>query len=147
MNRLKTYKIFLESNSEHTDEITSVINDMCLELRDNGFVVEPQSLSYGKMGVSKRFRISVVKSNDDDAFIGRNTKRFYFKEIKESILEMVEYLKSEEFFIDEIDFIDASGVLGGILKDGNLYTKFSQEEVNHLIDNFIIRFIKSDKTI
>ena len=146
MKKLKTYKRFLESNSEDISEVMSVLNDMSLELRDKGFFVEQQSLSYGKMGVIKGFRIVVVKSNDGGGFMWHNTKKFYFQDIKENILEMTEYLESEGFSIDTIDFIDDSGVVDGILKDGNLYNNFSKEEVNHLTDGFIIRFIKSDKT-
>ena len=150
MKKLKTYKRFLESNSEHFDEVMSVLNDMCLELRDKGFVVEPFldtiDAGYALSGLRKTedvIVINILKQNDDD---WRSGKRFYFNDIKESILEMIEYITSEGLFIKDVEFVDAAGYLNGVIKDDNLYTKLTGSEVNHLIGNFLISFSKSNKT-
>jgi hypothetical protein len=122
MKKLKTYKLFLESNSEQLKEDSDFISDTCLELDEKGFLTCGSRTQTNKINVVQFGKSPVLKINETTPYfiIGHPRGRYFrFSEIKDELLQIKSYLgerwlkcgvlfESEveriEVYIDEKDY-------------------------------------------
>jgi hypothetical protein len=69
--------------------------------------------------------------------------RFNLYDIKDEIMEIVDFMDSHGWVIDGADVLDASGPHNVLIRDNMIISQYSGEEVNYLISEIHIRFKKS----
>ena len=96
MKRIKTFKLF-ESN-ENIDEVISVVKDMLMELDFENIETECGKYFYDKKNIYLTVSKPLLK-NDDTFTLG--DKSFTYDTIRDVIDNIIDYLESEGFVIND----------------------------------------------
>jgi hypothetical protein len=89
MKYLKPYKIF-----ESKDDIVEYLQDIALDISDEGFLVEVNEPNIKNMC---RYCISIISSP------GEKAEPFKLRDIKEVVCRMKDYMESLDYFIESVD--------------------------------------------
>ena len=130
MKYLKTYKLF-ESNWYDMKDHIKVLSDMSLALWDKEFNVQVSDEI-----ISREHQCIVVN------IVKKGYNKFTYPEIKEELLEMVEYMDREGWKILNMEFSHiAVGPLYCKL-DGDKLVNMSGEEIDYQFDQLIVKFVE-----
>ncbi len=139
MKYLKKYKVFeLREETEEVDRILSILNDMCLDIRDldlKAYILYNSSdlthtditLIVGKMEFFKE-----IDSDD----------RFSLKLINSEIFQIVDFLKSEGWKVKRSLVSNAGSVYESKIENGKIICLYNDKELLWEIEKFTIEFKK-----
>lgn len=99
MKYLKTYRIF--ESSQDTQEHIKILKDMTLSLRDKDFDVNV----YKPAIAPEKINITINKIGFDRGYY---CKEFSYSEIKDELLEMIDYMDLEGWEILDIEITNRS---------------------------------------
>ena len=134
MKHIKTYKIF---ESSENDEVKQYLEDIFLELEDEGFDV----------GIVRweRFKVIISKFSTDGTSI---LERFKLKDVYDSIQMARSYMLDKGFFINELKGVltnkyGQTEVVDSLLSSCNLYEEGKGELFDKPIHYLEFKFNKS----
>ena len=131
MKHLKTYKLF-EANWYDMKEYINVLSDMSLPLWDKDFNVQVADEI-----ISREHQCIVVNISK------KGYNKFTYPEIKEELLEMVEYMDREGWKILNMEFSHiAAGPLYCKLDGDKLVSSIFGEEIDYQFDQLIVKFVE-----
>jgi len=154
MKNLKTYKLFESKDlskikrelQSEAEDLVSILKDLVLDIKDKDLNAEVtkrhtdlQEWSIGNYG----YYIHMIISKYDRNFIGGYSSRFNLYDIKDEIMEIVDFMDSHGWVIDGVDVLDAAGPHNVLIRDNMIISQYSGEEMNYLISEFDIKFKKS----
>lgn len=141
MKHLKNYKIF-ERHEYRDQEAFNVLDDMALELLDDGF-------NFECLPGTKRQIITLRDTlTNDYKYITveiKKNKRFNPNDIKSVFLNMVKYMESDGYSVGriEVSHRNVANMIPVELKGENLYLKYSLKgELDYPICELVIDFEK-----
>ena len=150
MRYLKKYKVF--ESKEEIDDTISVLKDLILDIKDKDLNVKIYTFNK-KRYTNQEFEyedttcieIIISKNEDDMADSGlRPYGRFNLSNIKNEIIQIVEFMDSQGWKIGSSEVVDVTGPHGVLIRDNMIISKYSRKEVNHLVGEVDIKFIKSE---
>ena len=131
MNKRKKSKL-LESNWYEMKDHIDVLSDMSLPLWDKDFNVQVADEI-----ISREHQCIVVNISK------KGYNKFTYPEIKEELLEMVEYMDREGWKILNMEFSHiAAGPLYCKLDGDKLVSSISGEEIDYQFDQLIVKFVE-----
>ena len=131
MKHIKTYKLF-EANWYDMKEYINVLSDMSLPLWDKDFNVQVADEI-----ISREHQCIVVNISK------KGYNKFTYPEIKEELLEMVEYMDREGWKILNMEFSHiAAGPLYCKLDGDKLVSSIFGEEIDYQFDQLIVKFVE-----
>ena len=133
MNKRKKSKL-LESNWYEMKDHIDVLSDMSLPLWDKDFNVQVADEI-----ISREHQCIVVN------IVKKSYNKFTYPEIKEELLEMVDYMDRERCEILNMEFTHiAVGPLYCKL-DGDKLVNMSGEEIDYQFDQLIVKFVEKEE--
>ncbi len=143
MRYLKKYTLFervsKETNMfesidivEDYNQLISILQDLTLDIKDKDLRVDVIKLSL--LGI----KIRIAKN--EEVYGGR----FNLYDIKDEIIQIVDFMDSEGWVIDYAGVVDASGIHNVLIRDNMIINQYSGEEVNYLVGEFNIKLKKSE---
>ena len=133
MKYLKTYKLF-ESNWYDIIDHIKVLSDMSIDLWHKDFNVQVTDEI-----ISREHQCIVVN------IVKKGSKKFTYPEIKEELLEMVEYMDREGWEILNMEFSHiAVGPLYCKLDGDKLVSSISGGEIDYQFDQLIVKFVEKE---
>ena len=131
MKYLKSYKLF-ESNWYDMKEYMNVLGDLSLSLWDKDFNVQ-----IADEIISREHQCLVVN------IVKRGSNKFSYPEIKEELLEMIDYMKDQGWEILNMEFTHiAAGPLYCKLDGDKLVSAISEEEIDYQFHQLIVKFVE-----
>lgn len=147
---MKYLRRFNESVVE-IDETVSVLDQMCLEMRDKDLYVEvnpyPRYQSMKRFDDLNQVKICLDIRNDEEAY-----HKFDIEKVKSEIFDIVNYMKSEGWKIHTCDVMNDYGKNDVTIEDGKIISvsraqhsitkKRVEQEVNYPVYQLYIEFKK-----
>jgi len=129
-----------ESNYYHERELMNVLQEISLELWDDGFNVQVASEVLTED--DRYIKITMQKLGESSPLGTYGATRFDYNKIKDTLLSMISYMDSEGYSIRSIEVSDkyVHNLIPVELKGENLYLKYKQTEMNYPIGQLIIKF-------
>ena len=150
MKHLREYKLFESKDlskikrglQSEAEDLVSILKDLALDIKDKDLNVEvtkrSTDLKEWSIGNFGYYIHMIIDKYDRYSII-----RFNLYEIKDEIMEIVDFMDSQGWVIDGADVLDASGPHNVLIRDNMIISQYSGEEVNYLISEIHIRFKKS----
>jgi pectate lyase len=132
MRYLKKYKIFETTESE-VDDLISILQDLTLDIKDKDLKVDVIK--------SGRFFNSMTLLGIKIIISKEGYGRFKLSDIKDEIIQIVDFMDSYDWKIDYIEVVDAAGPNNVLIHDNMIINQYSGEEVNHLVGGIDIKFV------
>jgi hypothetical protein len=134
MKYLKKYKVFeLREETEEVDRILSILNDMCLDIRDLDLKAY---ILYNSSDLTHTdITLKIFKEIDSD-------NRFSLKLINSEIFQIVDFLKSEGWKVKRSLVSNAGSVYESKIENGKIICLYNDKELLWEIEKFTIEFKK-----
>jgi len=134
MKYLKKYKVFeLREETEEVDRILSILNDMCLDIRDLDLKAY---IFYNSSDLTHTdITLKIFKEIDSD-------NRFSLKLINSEIFQIVDFLKSEGWKVKRSLVSNAGSVYESKIENGKIICLYNDKELLWEIEKFTIEFKK-----
>ena len=134
MRYIKKYKVFeLREETEEVDRILSILNDMCLDIRDLDLKAY---IFYNSSDLTHTdITLKIFKEIDSD-------NRFSLKLINSEIFQIVDFLKSEGWKVKRSLVSNAGSVYESKIENGKIICLYNDKELLWEIEKFTIEFKK-----